>query len=264
MRAATGDDAVSLERTAAVLGLLAALSLAGPRGAAAQEPADGDTVSARDSAGMRAISDSTLGSQMDSVRRAERQKRNAAIRSLRPGDRIRIQLGRDVLQGDLLNLVDGELVLRTSQSLPPGLGGPDAAADSSSSPDTVGRAVRVPSADTTASVGRSGPIAEDPFPPPDDTLPTRAVRVPVDAMERMWVEVGSSGRGAVVGAITGGALGALGGYLADTASCDRQEGSCIYSGFDAAAVTGLGGALAGAALGALVGRAFPRWRVWFP
>ena len=264
MRAAAGGEAVSLERTSLALALLAALPLAGPTGAAAQEPTRGDTVPARDSAGMTAISDSALGSQMDSVRRAERQKRNAALRSLRPGDRIRVQLGQDVLQGDLLNLIDGELVLRTRQPLPRGLAGPEAGGDSSASPDTAGRTVRVPAADTSAKGARPGPIDEEPFAVPEDTLPARAVRVPVDAMERLWVEVGSSGRGAVLGAITGGVLGALGGYLADTASCDRQEGSCIYSGFDAAVVTGIGGAMAGAALGALVGKAFPRWRVWFP
>jgi len=212
---------------------------------------------------MTAISDSALGSQMDSVRRAERQKRNAAIRSLRPGDRIRVRLGRDVLQGDLLNLADGELVLRTGQTLPRGLDEREAGDPAATEGDSV-RTTRTAATDSPGEGTRPADVGDDPFAPTGDTLPARAVRVPVDAMDRMWVEVGSSGRGAVLGAITGGALGALGGYLADTASCDRQEGSCIYSGFDAAAVTGLGGALAGAALGALVGKAFPRWRVWFP
>lgn len=242
--------------------LVAIVTLPGGPGAAGQEPAGGDTVPPRDSAGMTAIADSVLGAQLDSARRAERQKRNAAVRSLVPGDRVRVQLGREVLAGDLLNLVDGDLVLRTTQPLPPGLGREGEARDTAASADG-GEPAPPPAADT-AGEGLPGPAGGDPLATGPDTLPARAVRVPVDAMERMWVEVGSSGRGAVLGTIVGGVLGAVGGYLVDTESCDRQEGDCIYSGFDAAAVTGLGGALAGAGLGALVGRAFPRWRIWFP
>lgn len=237
---------------------LSVLALSGP--AAAQEPAPADTA-ARDSAGVAAIADSAIEARMDSARRAERQKRNAAVRSLLPGDRIRVQLGQRVLDGELLNLVGGELVIRTSRRLPPGLGreaGPDSAAGQGEG--APGGAP--PDEDTVA--------AAPPPPPGDsllagpDTVPARAVRVPVDAMERLWVKVGSTDRGAAWGAVLGGALGALGGYLADTASCDEQEGDCIFDGFDAAAITGVGGVLAGAAAGALVGKAFPRWRLWFP
>ncbi len=257
-----------LGRTGLLLAAAATvLALALPADGGAQEPAPADTAP-RDSAGMAAIADSAIRARMDSARRAERQKRNAAVRSLRPGDRIRIQLGQHVLDGDLLNLVDGDLVLRTRGRLPPGLG-------REAGPDTAGRGDSAASADSAADVRRPAAGAADSvpgrmLPPADslaaggDSLPARAVRVPVDAMERLWVKVGSSDRGAFWGALAGGLGGAVAGYLADTASCDRQEGDCIYDGFDAAAVTGVGGALTGAALGVLVGKAFPRWRVWFP
>ena len=237
----------------------------------AQEPAAGDTA-VRDSAGMATIADSAVAARMDSARRAERQKRNAAVRSLLPGDRIRVRLGRHVLEGDLLNLVDGELVVRTSWRLPPGLGEeagppPDTAAAGESPPGGGTEADSAAGGARAAGAGDRPPppgAPEDPLAADHDTVPPRAVRVPVDAMERLWVKVGSSDRGAAVGAVAGGVLGAVGGYLIDTASCDRQEGDCIFDGFQAGAVTGLGGALAGAGLGALVGKAFPRWRLWFP
>lgn len=257
-----------LGRTGALFAAAAAvLAMAFPADGGAQEPAPADTAS-RDSAGMAAIADSAIRARMDSARRAERQKRNAAVRSLRPGDRIRIQLGQHVLEGDLLNRVDAELVLRTRARLPPGLGheagsdtagGTDRAAASDSAAD-----VRAPAAGDADSVpGRALPPV-DSLAAGRDTLSARAVRVPVDAMERLWVKVGSSDRGAFWGALVGALGGAVVGYLADTASCDRQEGDCIYDGYDAAAITGVGGALTGAALGGLVGKAFPRWRVWFP
>lgn len=243
---------------------LAALLLAGAAGpVGAQEPATGDTA-ARDSAGMASISDPAVAARMDSVRQAERQKRNAAVRSLLPGDRIRVQLGQHVVEGELLNLVDGELVMRTARPLPRGLG-EEAEPPADTAPPEDEGPVDPPPADTAAAPAPLPPGGpEDPLASGADTLPPRAVRVPVDAMERLWVEVGSTDRGGAWGAAVGGVLGAVGGYLIDTASCDQQEGDCIFDGFTAGAVTGLGGALAGAGLGALVGKAFPRWRLWFP
>lgn len=260
-RGAASGGRVLAAAGAPAAALALALALAG--GAAAQEPAAGDTAAPRDSAGMAVIADSAIQARMDSARRAERQKRNAAVRSLIPGDRIRVQLGRHVLLGDLLNLVDGELVMRTSQRLPPGLGR-EGRPDTAAAGEADRRPGGVPAADTGR--GRRPPLPPDSaiFAPGADTLPARAVRVPVDAMERLWVRVGSSDRGAAWGALVGGAAAAVAGYLIDRSSCDRQEGDCIFAGFDAAAVTGIGGALAGAGLGALVGRAFPRWRLWFP
>lgn len=239
--------------------MLAALLLAGAAGSVgAQEPVAGDTA-ARDSAGMRTIDDPAVAARMDSIRRAERQKRNAAVRSLLPGDRIRVQLGQHVVEGDLLNLVDGELVMRTAWPLPRGLGEEaDPPADTAPADTAPGE----PAGGDPAPLPPGGP--EDPLAAGADTLPPRAVRVPVDAMERLWVEVGSTGRGATWGALVGGVAGAVSGYLVDVSSCDRQEGDCIFDGFTAGAVTGLGGALAGAGLGALTGKAFPRWRLWFP
>lgn len=243
--------------------LLAAAAL--PSDLRAQAPAAGDTAEA-DTAGMAAISDSAVAARMDSARRAERQKRNAAVRSLLPGDRIRVQLGRHLLEGDLLNLVDGELVMRTSWRLPEGLGEEAEAPGDTAAAGAAGDTAA--GAEAPAAGGGRAPLPPgepgDPLAAGADTLPPRAVRVPVDAMERLWVKVGSTDRGAAWGALAGGVLGAVGGYVIDRASCDRQEGDCIFDGFTAGAVTGLGGALAGAGLGALVGKAFPRWRLWFP
>ena len=77
---------------------------------------------------------------------------------------------------------------------------------------------------------------------------------------RLWTRGRSTAQGALIGGGAGLILGAVYGALISEVTC--AESSCTTLGL-AAAAGGLGAA-SGAALGALVGLAIPRWRQRFP
>lgn len=85
--------------------------------------------------------------------------------------------------------------------------------------------------------------------------------VPIADMTGLWVRGRSTTAGAVVGAVTLGALGALGGavlcaaFASDSSSADCGAGVALF---------GLGGALVGGLLGAAVGTAIPQWHRRYP
>ncbi len=88
----------------------------------------------------------------------------------------------------------------------------------------------------------------------------RGVSMPTAEIERLWTRGRSTARGALVGGGAGLVLGAVYGALISEVTC--AESSCTTLGL-VAAVGGVGAA-SGAALGALVGLAIPRWRLRFP
>ena len=103
---------------------------------------------------------------------------------------------------------------------------------------------------------------------PDMLLSTtpaeQARRVPVDRLEALWIRKRSTGKGAKIGAISGGALGVgLGmiiGPIIENLDCGREL--CDNpSRFVVAGVFGAFGTLAGAGTGALIGYLV---RVWSP
>ncbi len=87
-----------------------------------------------------------------------------------------------------------------------------------------------------------------------------SVSMPRAEIGRLWTRGRSTAQGALIGGGAGLVLGAVYGALISEVAC--AESSCTTLGL-AAAAGGLGAA-SGAALGALVGLAIPRWRQRFP
>ena len=85
------------------------------------------------------------------------------------------------------------------------------------------------------------------------------IEVPAPGVDSLWVRRGSAGRGALIG----GAVGGIGLALVGAASChggranEAPPGVCVAYGL---VVGGAGGAL----VGALIGTAFPKWRLRVP
>lgn len=206
---------------AASLALAAAWTGAGEL--PAQEPAD--SAGADSAAVVPASGDSALQARLDSARRTERARRNAVVRSLRPGDRIRVRAEGRVFEGQFLRLARAHLFLRQGDGGADEAGAGAGEADSAAAP-----AVR---------------------------------RIPVDAMQALWIRLGHPGTGALWGGILGTVGGAVGGYFINEALCNEAE-DCIFDSADAAVVFGIGGGLAGTGFGSLIGRGVRDWRQWFP
>lgn len=229
-------------RRLATAALACAGWLASVPGLSAQEPADTADAAPDSAVVVPASGDSTMQARLDSARRMERARRNAVGRSLRPGDRVRVQARGRTFDGQFLRLAEGHLFLRRGG----GGDGPGAADD--------------------GAADRAGAERPDrPAPPiPDDTLPANEVQqIPVDAMEALWIRLGRTGTGALWGGILGTVGGAVGGYFMNEALCNEAE-DCIFDSADAAVVFGIGGGLAGTGFGALIGRSLKSWRQWFP
>lgn len=109
-------------RTVARAAAAAVLSWAAAGELPAQEPAD--TARADSAVVVPPSGDSTLRARLDSARRAERGRRNAAVRALRPGDRVRVRARGRALEGQFLRLAEGHLFLRRG-----GEDGPETPAD---------------------------------------------------------------------------------------------------------------------------------------
>lgn len=210
-------------------------------GLAGQEPAD--TAEAdRAPVVVPATGDSAMQARLDSARRMERARRNAVVRSLRPGDRIRVLAGGGTVEGEFLRLAEGHLFLRRGE-----------------------RPADEEAAEGAPAARRNGdlPARADGHPRGDSIAVPEMRQVPVDAMEALWIRLGRTGAGALWGGILGAVGGGVGGYLINEALCAEAE-DCIFDGTEAAVVFGLGGGLAGMGFGALIGRGFESWRQWFP
>lgn len=94
----------------------------------------------------------------------------------------------------------------------------------------------------------------------DSTAPRR---VPVPAMETLWVRGGHTALGAIVGGTFAGAADAYLFYVIGQMICgmDGNE-KCRPAAF--AVLGGLGGALGGALMGGVIGMLFPKWQRRFP
>jgi hypothetical protein len=90
-----------------------------------------------------------------------------------------------------------------------------------------------------------------------------ARKIPVSSMDSLWVRGNYLGKGTIIGAIAGGALGAAFGIVAARGSCDlptcSADGYFLLAGAGAL-IVGLPGALAGSLVGSLT----PRWVLRFP
>ena len=206
-----------------------------------QEPAD--STRADSAAVVPAAGDSALQARLDSARRMERARRNAVVRSLRPGDRVRVRAEGRVVEGEFLRLAQAHLFLRQG----------DAGAD-----------------EAEARAGGGGAMEDRPpreragvAVPPDSAAAPTVRRIPVDAMQALWIRLGHPGTGALWGGILGTVGGAVGGYFINEALCNDAE-DCIFDSADAAVVFGIGGGLAGTGFGSLIGRGVKEWRQWFP
>ena len=101
---------------------------------------------------------------------------------------------------------------------------------------------------------------------PDMLLSTtraeQAQRVPVDRLEALWVGKRATGKGALIGAITGGAVGVGFGLFIGEVLCNDAD--CEANTLGAAALVGAYGAGAGAAGGALIGYLVQGWSAVWP
>jgi len=93
-------------------------------------------------------------------------------------------------------------------------------------------------------------------------MPERgSATVGIDAIDRLWVRGTASKKGAVIGGVTGAALGALSLALFSYGICDAAE--CRVDGRATVLGAVVGGA-AGAVTGAVFGAMFGRWELKFP
>jgi len=87
---------------------------------------------------------------------------------------------------------------------------------------------------------------------PGDTL-----RIPVEAVQRLWIRVPRTGRGAWIGAGAGGVLGGVTGALLGAGLCDAAD--CTAATWEGAARGAAVVGVAGLAVGALVGSLSRGW-----
>jgi len=93
-------------------------------------------------------------------------------------------------------------------------------------------------------------------------MPERgSATVGIDAIDRLWARGTASKKGAVIGGVTGAALGAAGFALFSYGICDAAE--CSVDG-RAAVLGAVVGGVAGAVTGAVLGAMFGRWELKFP
>lgn len=90
----------------------------------------------------------------------------------------------------------------------------------------------------------------------------QAQRVPVDRLEALWVGKRATGKGALIGAITGGVLGIGFGLFIGEVLCDDPD--CRANTLEAAGLVGAFGTGIGAAAGALIGSLLWVWSAVWP
>ena len=120
----------------------------------------------------------------------------------------------------------------------------------------AGQTIQLTLAGSGRLAGRAGVVVGDTL----DVAQDDAVRrIPIPAIDTLWVRGGSGTTGAIVGGVIVGVLGALA-VVAAAGACEYDCGST--------GVQALGGFLLGAAvgvpLGAVIGGRFPKWKRTFP
>jgi hypothetical protein len=113
----------------------------------------------------------------------------------------------------------------------------------------TGQQIRISGEAMSRLIGKAGVASNDTL---DFAQDDAVRRIPVQAIDTLWVR----GRATSTGMLYGGVLGGLAGALAG-ASAESSEGGDV-------ALVGAAGALAGVAVGALVGAAFPEWKRKYP
>lgn len=83
------------------------------------------------------------------------------------------------------------------------------------------------------------------------------IRVPATSIDTLWTRGSSSKTGAIVGGVLLAGFGVL-------VVTSINQGESDYETGKAAGVLGLGGAVTGGLLGALIGSAIPKWSRRFP
>lgn len=84
-------------------------------------------------------------------------------------------------------------------------------------------------------------------------------RIPIPAIDTLWVRGSSWATGAIVGGAVGGVLGSLA-VVAAAGTCEYDCGSTTVQAVGGALL----GAVVGLPLGALIGGRFPKWTRRYP
>lgn len=102
------------------------------------------------------------------------------------------------------------------------------------------------------------------YEPPDlqITAGTALTTIPLADVERLWVRGRGTKTGAVIGTLAGTVIGAAWGLFIGEVICGGPD--CQANTAHAVLVFGLVGGGGGAALGALIGLAVPKWHQRFP
>jgi hypothetical protein len=120
----------------------------------------------------------------------------------------------------------------------------------------AGQQVRLAVAGTGRLTGRVGVATIDTL----DLAQDDAVRrIPIPAVDTLWVR----SRATTTGLIVGGAVGAAFGGLAGAYGSGICEYDCVETG-SAVLTGGLLGAVVGAGVGALIGAIIPKWKRTYP
>lgn len=131
-----------------------------------------------------------------------------------------------------------------------------AARDSAITALHAGQQIRLTTAGRGRLVGRAGAADGDSL----DLAQDDAVRrIPIPAIDTLWVRGGSGVTGAIVGGAIVGVLGAIA-VVAAAGACEYDCGSTTVQ----AAGGFVLGAVVGVPLGALIGGRFPRWKRAYP
>lgn len=120
----------------------------------------------------------------------------------------------------------------------------------------TGQQIRISGEAMSRLVGKAGVAANDTL---DFAQDDAVRRIPVPAIDTLWVRGGAGGTGAIVGAAVGTVLGLMA-LAAAHGTCDSD---CGYSGLEV-----VGGILVGAAVvvpvGAIIGGRFQKWHRRYP
>jgi hypothetical protein len=120
----------------------------------------------------------------------------------------------------------------------------------------TGQQIRISGEAMSRLVGKAGVALNDTL----DVAQDDAVRrIPIQAIDTLWVRGRATSTGMVIGGVTGLVLGILVAAVAP-GYCDYD---CETSGGEVVGVMVVG-AVAGGGLGALIGAAFPKWKRRFP
>ncbi len=118
----------------------------------------------------------------------------------------------------------------------------------------TGAVIRV----TTPSGRRQGPVSIV----TDTMLTLGSSAIPASALDSLWTRKSNAKTGALVGALVGSVIGLVIASHQQRQSCDLSQYPCGQ--FAVPALIVMGGMLGGAAVGAGIGSAIPRWRLRFP